>query len=186
MTAINDCNLNFFLNKIKTGELFFKDGVLFRKRGNGSSRRVGRLTTPGYIQISGTIAGKSVTILEHRLIWAFYHGIDGMKPKMQINHLNGDKTDNRIENLELVTQSENMKHAYSTGLMKAMKGSDNPDSRLDERRVLMIKVLLETGIFKNREVADVFGVSGTNIGHIMRGSTWGHVTTDSIARVDTK
>ena len=52
----------------------------------------------------------------HRLVLSTFKGYD--RHKKQVNHINGDKTDNRLENLEWVTQSENMKHAYRLGLEK--------------------------------------------------------------------
>lgn len=53
----------------------------------------------------------------HRLVWEYVHG--PIPRDMQINHINGIKHDNRIENLELVTASENTKHAYRMGLARA-------------------------------------------------------------------
>ena len=56
------------------------------------------------------------SLFVHRLVLIAFFGIDS--EKKQVNHINGIKDDNRLENLEWVTQSENMKHAYRIGLEK--------------------------------------------------------------------
>lgn len=59
----------------------------------------------------------------HRLIAE--HFIPNPENKREVNHINGDKHDNRIENLEWVTSSENRQHAFDIGLKKAAKGSEH-------------------------------------------------------------
>lgn len=67
----------------------------------------------GYVSI---VQMKPVGIA-HRIIWEFVNG--KIPDGMQINHKNGIRHDNRIENLEIVTPSQNTKHAYDTGLARA-------------------------------------------------------------------
>lgn len=50
----------------------------------------------------------------HRLV--FEHFKHEIPPKMVINHIDGDMSNNRIDNLEYITQSENIKHAYDNNL----------------------------------------------------------------------
>ena len=61
-------------------------------------------------------AGPQRSYLVHRMVAETW--IDNPNNYPQVNHINGDKDDNRAENLEWVTQSQNMRHAYRTGLNK--------------------------------------------------------------------
>ncbi len=74
-----------------------------------------RIDRGGYLAVGLTYKGKSVTRFLHRLLAEAY--IPKVAGKDFINHINGNKLDNSIENLEWVTHQENMQHAYATGLI---------------------------------------------------------------------
>ncbi|MDY4720711.1 MAG: HNH endonuclease [Clostridium paraputrificum] len=71
---------------------------------------------------------KPKTASVHRLVAeAFLMQIDG---KTYVNHINGDKTDNKVENLEWCSAKENTIHSFVTGLQVNPKGKDNPLSKI--------------------------------------------------------
>lgn len=70
----------------------------------------------GYVYFGLSLNKKDFSRFQHRLIAESF--IDNPENKPQINHINGIKTDNRIENLEWVTNGENGKHAVRTGLRR--------------------------------------------------------------------
>jgi hypothetical protein len=80
----------------------------------------GWLNKDGYVMVELKSKSKKRTcFLLHRLIGMMF--IENPQNKPQINHKNGIKNDNKIENLEWVTHHENQKHAWETGLKKHNK-----------------------------------------------------------------
>ena len=72
-----------------------------------SNKRAGSIKADGYREIGIQVKGRNHKFYEHRLIWFWHHG---KWPKDEIDHINGNRADNRIENLREVTHMENQKN----------------------------------------------------------------------------
>lgn len=89
---------------------------------------------------------------------------------LQINHIDGNKQNNSVDNLEYVTQSENLKHAFRIGL-RSLKRENHNRAKLDELAVICIKDCINKGV-SNKSIASLFGVDASLISHIKRGTKW--------------
>lgn len=82
----------------------------------------------GYLKICLTDSKhKKHTIKIHRLVAENF--LDNIECKDQINHIDGNKLNNKVDNLEWCTQSENMQHAFKNNLIFRGKGKDSPRAR---------------------------------------------------------
>ena len=103
----------------------------------------------------------------------------GKRPKgKEVNHRNGIKTDNRVENLEYVTHAENCIHALAMGLNRnppTGKGEKNPNAKLIEREVKEIRRKRVQG-FTLKQLAKEYDVCPSTIDAVGRSVNWSHVT----------
>lgn len=73
-----------------------------------------QITPKGYFRVQLAKNGQQKNYMVHRLVADAF--LPNSKNRPQVNHLNGDKTNNNVTNLEWVTASENLLHAYDSGL----------------------------------------------------------------------
>lgn len=126
----------------------------------------------GYIAITLHCDGCQKQIRVHRAIAEAF--IPNPENKPQVNHINGIKDDNRIENLEWCTAMENVRHAHKIGLSSPPKGSEHFASAITEIDVIEIRRLRSTGV-ELKELSSMFGVSESVISNISNHRSWVHV-----------
>lgn len=114
--------------------------------------------------------GKAKSFYCHRLVALTF--IPNPKNKPQVNHIDGDKTNNIVTNLEWCTSSENIKHASDTGLMSY--GEDNGNSSLTNKQVRIILHSVSLGC-KKKDLCGIFNVSYTSILRITNNHSWKNI-----------
>lgn len=130
-----------------------------------------RIDTDGYPIV--TLGNKGRTSRRvHRLVAENF--IDNPNMYKEVNHIDGVKTNNFVDNLEWCTRSENVQHAFDNGLKPKPKGEKNGRSKLCDSDILEIRCLLDNG-FTRYEIANMYKVSWTAINFIYKGKTWCHV-----------
>ena len=132
-----------------------------------------QLTQYGYYRIGLTKNHKQIYYSVHRLVAEAF--IPNPNNLPQVNHINGIKTDNRVENLEWCDNSFNQKHAFNAGLQKG--NSDHPNSKLTYDDVIYIKTNYKKGVLGKgiRSLAAKFNVCCATIQQIIDGKSYKNI-----------
>lgn len=115
---------------------------------------------------------KSKLAKVHRLVAQAF--IPNTKDLPIVNHIDGVKNNNSVSNLEWVNNSENIQHAYDSGLAKANKGAECGAAKLSEQQVLEMRRLATQGIM-HKDIATKFGISKRGIHNIISRKSWSHI-----------
>lgn len=158
--------------------------------------RIKRIAQSKYKDVRGRIHGKDELILSGGINSNGYYTIilyddDNKKKSFKIhrlaaiaflqnannypsvNHKNGIKIDNRVENLEWCTQKYNVTHAVLNGLIPPCKGEQNSAAKITEEQAKYIKY--NKGKIKRKHLADMFGLHPSTINFIQSGRLWPHI-----------
>lgn len=157
----------------------FKDIVRFENKyqisntGKVRNKKTGLVLKPKYNQKGYQYVNlsvnrcKSIKWYIHRLVG--FHFIPNPENKPQINHIDGNPSNNVVENLEWVTNDENQRHAVLNNLH--FQGEEHRSSKFTNESVKLLPKLIEIG-FSVKDINELTGVAIQNLRKIILGKTW--------------
>lgn len=160
----------------KSGEFVSNFGRVMSRRGKILKQS---LTTCGYLQVGVGSPKKTKTV--HRLVAEVFIG--EIPNGYHVNHKDGNKQNNRLDNLEIVTASENQKHRYAVLNAKRLIGEANAMSKLSEDQIYEIYDLM-CAHWTNDQIAEKYNVHSRYVSLLRHGKRWGHIfKTHAIAKM---
>jgi len=162
----------------------FED-YLIHEDGKVESTRFGKskilkpvVLSNGYLQVQLCKNGKKFQKRIHRLLSEAFVPNPDNKPC--VNHIDNNRQNNSVENLEWVTPAENSQHAVQQNRMSrthqiGSKGSKNPRSKLNEHMVVIIRKLIEEKELTQTQIGSIFNVSHKPISYIKHNKSWSHI-----------
>lgn len=127
----------------------------------------------GYLYINTYSKGKNKRVVIHRLVAEAY--ITKKEGKNCVNHIDGNKQNNCVLNLEWVNHSENHLHAYAIGIRKRRFGNNATNLSINEKIARRIKIYLFVKNFSQTQVSNKLNVNREIVRSIFRGLTWKNV-----------
>lgn len=149
------------------------------RRNDGCPRAIKQWrNSTGYWACSFWVGGRQRALLVHRVLMIARNGLPPT-PHMEVNHKNGIRDDNRDENLEWVTTSENALHALRVLKRKIHHptGEIHPMAKLSETDVLNIRAVLSAQHPRGTKsrLARKYGVSDAMIRRVELRTAWNHI-----------
>lgn len=135
----------------------------------------------GYLQVQLKVNQKPNNRLVHTLVDEAFNGprVSGF----EVNHVDGNKANNLIENLERITHQQNAAHAHQSGLVGDRKGEANSFAKLTAEKVRRIRAEMfaaksPSGYVRRgarAEIAGRYGIAPRTVSGLMDGTNWRHL-----------
>lgn len=135
-----------------------------------------RETEQGYMEVTVWCDEQKKYVLRkvHRLVAQTY--IDNPEHKREVNHLDGNKKNNCVDNLEWCTSKENKDHAWENGYYTSI-GENHHAAYFTEELVRNICERIQEG-YRNIDIADMYGIHRERVSDIRIGRRWKHISKD--------
>ena len=126
----------------------------------------------GYAYVRVFVNGKKTNLVIHRLVAETF--IPNPQNLPQVNHIDGNKQNNNVNNLEWCLQRDNLLHAIKNSLRKISSGEKAPNAKLKQKEVDYIRSVYKpkSRTFGAKALAEKFGVHTDTITKILIGNTW--------------
>lgn len=160
------------IKKIKDFEDYFvsaQGGVLSTKNREHRILRT-RVNKKGYEYVNLQLDGVQITKSVHRLVAEAF--LPEYSSELEVNHIDGNKTNNDVNNLEMVSRIANVRHAVSKGLFEYKRGEENNMARLTKEVVAKIREEYKHCDVSQRTLARKYGVSNNAIFKVLHNITW--------------
>ncbi len=142
-----------------------------------SPTRAERSASRRHLRVMFTVGSKRYMIYAHRAVWLVVKK-QPVPEGLEINHKDGDPTNNDPENLEVVTRQENMLHAGRVlGVLgkKEQRGERNACAKLTAEQVMEIRQIWKMKAMTQAMLAERYGVSQGTISAVVLGKSWTHL-----------
>jgi hypothetical protein len=146
-------------------------------RGLKAGRRITTRVSPeGYVTTVLSKDGQGKTRTIHRLLMLAFNPVEN-SGTLEVNHIDGNKSNNSLDNLEWLTHRENIHHAHYVifaSIKNQVRGVTHGRAKLTENDVREIRRLSANGSTR-KSLGERFGVSSTNITYIVTRKLWPHI-----------
>ena len=174
-------NLKEFLDVKTSRYVVLDNGDVMSVYANGKTRKLNPCVAKrgkGYLYVSISDNGCVKKYYIHQLVAKAF--LDNPESRTEVNHIDCNTLNNHVSNLEWSTRSENLKHAWTNGMMSnrvtnPLRGEKSPSAKLSADDVIAIRQHYTNGGTSYRKIASQYGVGNTAIQSIIERKTWRHI-----------
>ena len=161
-----------YIGNIKTDYKVTDDGRIFSLKGDNKKELKLSTLRNGYLYVNLYINGQVFRDTVHRIVARAF--IPNLENKPVVNHKDGNKTNNNVNNLEWSTYQENATHALYNNLTTNY-GERSPLNKFSEDMIIKVCEMLMEGL-QPKEISDIIGLSQSMVIDIKHQKIWKHIT----------